>query len=72
MKRQKRNRSEIALTRGYQAGFTGLSRDKCPFDTGEIRHQWLSGWREGREDRWNGYNTAASVQKMSNMQVAHY
>ncbi len=72
MKRQKRNRSDIAISRGYQAGFSGQSRDKCPFDTGEPRHHWLSGWREGREDRWNGYNVAASVQKMSAMQHASH
>ena len=71
MKRQKRSRSDVAISRGYQAGYSGLSRDKCPYETGDPRHQWLSGWREGREDHWNGYNTAASVQKISFLQTAH-
>lgn len=71
MKRQKRNRSEVAISRGYQAGFSGTSRDRCPFDTGLPRHQWISGWRQGREDRWNGYNTTASVHKISYLQTAH-
>ncbi len=71
MKRQKRNRSDVAVVRGYQAGYAGNSKDKCPFEAREIRHQWLSGWREGREDKWNGYNTVASVQKMSQLQNHH-
>ena len=67
MKRQKRDRSDIAVGRGYQAGFAGTSKDKCPFEMGEPRHQWIAGWREGREDRWSGYNTLASVHKVSTM-----
>lgn len=72
MKRQKRNRCDAALSRGYQTGFAGGSRDKCPYDTGETRHQWLSGWREGRGDRWSGYNIAASVQKISSLHSGTY
>ena len=67
MKRQKRDRSEQAVSKGYQAGYSGTSRDRCPFDTGDVRHQWISGWREGREDRWNGYNITASVQKLNSL-----
>ncbi|MFT7560997.1 MAG: ribosome modulation factor [Flavobacteriales bacterium] len=70
MKRQKRDRCESALTRGYQAGYSGCSRDRCPHEGGEARHQWFSGWREGREDLWNGYNTLASVHKANNLQMA--
>ena len=62
MKRQKRNRNDIAMSRGYQAGFTGQSRERCPYEAGESRHSWLSGWREGREARWNGYTVSASLQ----------
>ncbi len=67
MKRQKRTGTDRALTRGYQAGMQGRSRNLCPHDTGDARHVWLSGWREGREDLWDGYNTLAQVQKLSNM-----
>lgn len=67
MKRQKRDRNEIALSRGYHAGFVGLSKDRCPFPQGDTRHQWLSGWREGREDQWAGFNMEASVQKGANL-----
>lgn len=66
MKRQKRNRNDITMTRGYNAGFSGLSKDRCPYATGELRHQWMSGWREGREDLWSGYNVATCIQKVSN------
>ncbi len=64
MKRQKRASTEKALARGYQAGISGKSRNLCPHDSGEARHLWLSGWREGREDHWNGYNTLAQVQRL--------
>ncbi|WP_185230354.1 ribosome modulation factor [Teredinibacter franksiae] len=64
MKRQKRAHSERAFARGYMAGTTGRSRSLCPHGTGEARHVWLSGWREGREDHWNGFNTLAQVQKL--------
>ena len=72
MKRQKRDRSDLALSRGYQAGFEGLSKEKCPFGTGEIRHQWLAGWREGREDHWNGFNGAACAQRVANLHSSYY
>lgn len=71
MKRQKRDRSDIALARGYQAGFSGQSRDRCPFGGGEARHQWFSGWREGREDHWNGFNVHASQQRIQTLQAAN-
>lgn len=67
MKRQKRNFSERALTRGYRAGVSGKSRSLCPHGSGDARHMWLSGWRDGREDHWNGFNTLAQVQKIINM-----
>ncbi|WP_096085962.1 ribosome modulation factor [Agaribacterium haliotis] len=72
MKRQKRDRSELAMSRGYQVGFSGSSREKCPYEQGSIRYQWLSGWRQGREDRWDGYNRAACAQKLSNMHGAYF
>ena len=67
MKRQKRAPTERALSRGYQAGVTGKSRTLCPHEAGEARHVWITGWREGREDHWNGYNTLAQVQRLHSM-----
>ena len=67
MKRQKRNQSERAYSRGYLSGIEGRSKTLCPHDYGSIRQNWLNGWREGREDHWNGFNRAAQAQKMSNM-----
>lgn len=65
MKRQKRNQADRAFGRGYQAGVLGRSRSQCPHEIGPARQEWLSGWREGREDHWNGYNRAVQAQKMS-------
>ena len=67
MKRQKRAITEKALSRGYKAGMSGKSRNLCPHESGEARHLWLSGWREGREDHWNGYNTLAQVQRLQSL-----
>jgi len=67
MKRQKRNPSAKAFSRGYMAGVAGRSRSLCPHaNDGDARHEWLTGWREGREDHWNGFNTLAQVQKLQN------
>ncbi|PCK02239.1 MAG: ribosome modulation factor [Alteromonadaceae bacterium] len=67
MKRQKRNVSSRAQARGYQAGMAGKSRSLCPHDTGDARHIWLTGWRVGREDNWDGFNTQAQIQRLNNM-----
>ncbi|SMF39898.1 ribosome modulation factor [Alteromonadaceae bacterium Bs31] len=66
MKSQKRSPSDKAFSRGYMAGVAGRSRSNCPHSTGDARHVWLTGWREGREDHWNGFNTLAQVQKLHN------
>lgn len=66
MKRQKRNLIERAFVKGYSAGVEGRSRSLCPHDAGVARQTWINGWREGREDIWNGYNRAAQAQKISN------
>ncbi len=61
MRRQKRTRSNRAFTRGYQAGIHGKSKSLCPFQNGEARQSWLSGWRVGREDNWDGFVGTAGV-----------
>lgn len=66
MKRQKRNQIERAFSKGYQAGIEGRSRNLCPHENATTRQNWINGWREGREDHWNGYNRAAQAQKISN------
>jgi ribosome modulation factor len=66
MKRQKRNPTERAFTRGYQAGVAGRSWSLCPFSSGDVRQTWMAGWRDGREDNWGGFNVKAQAQKISN------
>ncbi|GAB2190828.1 ribosome modulation factor [Sessilibacter sp. MAH2] len=67
MKRQKRNPSERAFIKGYMAGFEGKSRSLCPHETQKTRHDWLNGWREGRNDQWDGFNRQASMEKINNL-----
>jgi ribosome modulation factor len=51
MKRQKRDKLSRAHSKGYQAGITGRSKENCPFQTSNIRSEWLGGWREAIGDR---------------------
>lgn len=67
MKRQKRALSERAFARGYSAAMAGKSRSICPYEAGDARQTWLMGWREAREDHWDGFNTLAQVQKIANL-----
>lgn len=51
MKRQKRDRLERALSRGYQAGIAGRSKELCPYQAVDARSHWLGGWRKAMDDR---------------------
>jgi len=55
MKRQKRDRFERAHNKGYNAGISGKASDCCPFNTTDIKEQWLGGWREARSVVGEGY-----------------
>jgi ribosome modulation factor len=61
MKRQKRDLTSRAYVRGYRAGVSGKSQDKCPTQTGVSREHWISGWRQGREDFWDGYQGISNL-----------
>ena len=64
MRRRKRDMSTRAYDRGYQAGLSGRSIDFCPHEVEEQRQSWLSGWREGRCDQWDGLTGVSGVHKM--------
>ncbi|EGY28797.1 MULTISPECIES: ribosome modulation factor [Candidatus Regiella] len=51
MKRQKRDPLQRALSRGYQAGITGRSKEKCPYQSLNARSHWLGGWRQAIADK---------------------
>ena len=67
MKSQKRSSSEKAFNKGYQAAMSGRSWSDCPYESGSARQNWLTGWREAREDHWSGYSPFAQIQKLSNL-----
>ncbi|AUM11488.1 ribosome modulation factor [Ketobacter alkanivorans] len=67
MKRQKRDKTSRAFVKGYQAGVSGRSKDSCPFAEIVSRHTWLSGWREGRTDQWEGYTGVSGIHKIANL-----
>lgn len=64
MRRQKRDMNDRAYDRGYQAGVAGRSRDQCPHVNEEHRQAWISGWREGRVDQWEGLTGVSGVHKI--------
>ena len=61
MRRQKRSKVNRAFTRGYQFGLLGRSRELCPYQDESSRQSWVSGWRNGREDNWDGLVGTAGV-----------
>jgi ribosome modulation factor len=65
MKKQKRDTTNRAFQRGYQNGLAGKSKDQCPYDQGDIRSHWISGWREGRTDQWDGLTGVAGVHRIA-------
>ncbi|WP_339643226.1 ribosome modulation factor [uncultured Porticoccus sp.] len=68
MKRQKRDSSHRAFIKGYQAGYHGRNKTLCPHaEETTLAQDWCNGWREGREDNWNGYKEQAIQQKVSNL-----
>ncbi|GAB2725624.1 ribosome modulation factor [Halomonas garicola] len=69
MKRQKRDPFQRAYVRGYQAGVKGRSRDECPSDNVNVREYWMSGWREGRGDQWDGMTGVAGIHRSPTVSV---
>ncbi|USA43239.1 ribosome modulation factor [Spongiibacter taiwanensis] len=65
MKRQKRDMSERAYQRGYSAGIAGRTKECCPHTQHQLKQEWITGWREGRNDHWDGLSTAAALQKQA-------
>ncbi len=65
MRRQKRDMTERAYQRGYQAGIAGKQKASCPHTQDQIRQEWLTGWREGRNDLWDGLPTISVLQKQA-------
>lgn len=64
MKRQKRDSNQRIFNKGYQAGISGKSKSLCPTTTSEAQQNWLNGWREGREDNWNGLTGVSGIHKL--------
>ena len=62
MRRQKRDMDRRDFQKGYLAGVQGRSKDLCP--EGNAHHSWMSGWREGRSDHWDGYAGVAGIHKL--------
>jgi len=64
MKRQKRDIDQRAFNKGYQAGIAGKSKSLCPITKEVTQQNWLSGWREGRGDNWDGLTGVSGIHKL--------
>ena len=64
MKRQKRNAMQRIFNKGYRAGVNGKSKSLCPSEQSEQKQVWLNGWREGREDNWDGLVGVSGIHKL--------
>lgn len=68
MRKQKRNPSQRAFSKGYQVGFQGHSDELCPHpDTSQQAQGWKNGWEEGRNDYLMGYSVATSQQRLGSL-----
>ncbi len=65
MRRQKRDRLDRAYQKGYLAGVKGKSKEICPKEAGPEHQEWINGWREGREDKWNGMQGVSGLHKVA-------
>ncbi|REG86480.1 ribosome modulation factor [Marinomonas pollencensis] len=63
MKKQKRDLRQRAYLRGYRAGMAGRSKGLSVQYQESARPDWLAGWREGREDMWNGFSPVEGTHK---------
>ncbi|MEO0438784.1 MAG: ribosome modulation factor [Pseudomonadota bacterium] len=63
MRRQKRDMNTRAFERGYQAGVTGKSSEKCPHSSEAQRINWISGWREGYSDHVAGLTGVSGMHR---------
>lgn len=64
MKRHKRDKSNRTYDKGYQVGLAGRSSDYCPHEAAALRQHWLSGWRDGRGDQFDGLTGVSGVHKL--------
>jgi ribosome modulation factor len=63
MKKQKRDQQQRAFTRGYLVGAERRSKDLAP--AGPAHESWMSGWREGRSDHWDGMTGVSGIHKLT-------
>jgi ribosome modulation factor len=63
MKKLKRDLHHRAYIRGYRAGMAGRSKGLSEGCSENARPDWLAGWREGREDKWNGLTSVEGTHK---------
>ena len=66
MKKYKRDQDHRSYVKGYQAAVQQRSLATCPYQKQSVMaYHWSRGWREGREDYWNGFNQASFQQKVA-------
>jgi len=68
VKKHKRDQDHRSYVKGYQAAIQDRSLAACPYQPNSVMaYHWSRGWREGREDYWNGFKQASFQQKAANL-----
>ncbi len=53
-----------AYNRGYLAGISGKSKSLCTAYSEDAQQDWLNGWRNGREDNWDGLTGVSGIHRL--------
>jgi ribosome modulation factor len=68
VKKHKRDLEHRSFVKGYQAAVQGRSLAGTPYqENSPMAFHWSRGWREGREDYWNGFNQYSFQQKAASL-----
>jgi|TARA_B110000967_G_scaffold12686_1_gene12321 ribosome modulation factor len=68
VKKHKRDLEHRSYVKGYQAAVQGRTLAAIPYQENSIMaFHWSRGWREGKEDYWNGFNQRSFQQKAANL-----
>jgi len=68
VKKHKRDQEHRSFVKGYQAAVQGRTLAAIPYQENSIMaFHWSRGWREGKEDYWNGFNQHSFQQKAANL-----
>jgi ribosome modulation factor len=68
VKKHKRDQQQRSFLKGYQAAVQGRTLAAIPYQEDSVMaYHWSRGWREGKEDYWNGFKQHSFQQKAASL-----